>query len=281
LKPPYLEAAFAATANAFGLRVSRISSSSPPSSYPRTTSRRAPGTLANIPSWGQQNAAGRPNRQLQASSALYYTFPSGGRSDRYDARRLESRTGGSQQVLIAAREIDSGALPEGAPHLPLNRHSGLSPMAMLPPSGRVNTFGPDGLPVRFLSRIWAAAGVCRENEHLGIKFDASGPWSFPLCGPAPLYYGCGESAPYVIDSNHCEEFDFPDGTAEFAATHSRANWASPLGQCALATGSRAAGDLKEAAGVCSARSFTPARCCCCVAVKDRLEALVLSLGFET
>ncbi|APD47272.1 MULTISPECIES: UPF0182 family protein [Synechococcaceae] len=268
VETPYLERSIRATRNAFGLESVQDLVLEPRQLLTPADIKAAPGTLANIRLWDSKPLLAA-NRQLQ-QLRLYYTFPSVA-VDRY-ALGDESRTGGSQQVLIAAREIDSGALPEGS-RTWLNRHLVFTHGYGFTVSP-VNTFGPDGLPSFFVKDL-GRSGRVQGNEALGIS-DASALGAFPVGRPR-LYYG-SESAPYVIAPTTVEEFDFPDGELNF--------WTHFDGQLGISLGNgwqrfKAAVYLKEPRVLFSG-SFTPRSLLLLRRpVKDRLEALAPFLGFES
>ena len=205
VETPYLARSIRATRSAFGLKDVVERTLEPRQQLTSTDLAAAPGTLANIRLWD-----GRPllaaNRQLQ-QLRLYYTFPSAA-VDRY-LLGDSFRNTASQQVLIAAREIDASALPAGS-RTWLNRHLVFTHGYGFTVSP-VNTFGADGLPSFFVKDL-GQSGRVQGNASLGIS-DASARRAFPVGRPR-LYYGSSPAA-YAIAPTKVEEFDYPDGELNF------------------------------------------------------------------
>jgi len=264
----YLERSIRATRSAFGLRDVRERILKPSQLLTPADLRAAPGTLANIRLWDSRPLLAA-NRQLQ-QLRLYYSFPSAA-VDRYvlgDPARITA----SQQVLIAAREIDASALPTGS-RTWLNRHLVFTHgygFTVTP----VNTFGADGLPSFFVKDLGRHLRV-QGNPALGIS-DASAREAFPVGRPR-LYYGSAP-APYAIAPTKVEEFDYPDGEVNF--------WNHFEGELGIGLGNawqrfKAATYLGEPrvmfSGSLTPRSLLLLR----RQVKERLRALAPFLSFES
>jgi uncharacterized membrane protein (UPF0182 family) len=106
LETPYLRRSIDATRRAFGLEAVKQMALEPRQRLTAADLAAAPGTLANIRLWDSKPLL-EANRQLQ-QLRLYYRFPSAA-VDRYPLS-ADATTQGSQQVLIAARELDTAAL---------------------------------------------------------------------------------------------------------------------------------------------------------------------------
>ncbi|MCP9840366.1 UPF0182 family protein [Synechococcus sp. J7-Johnson] len=201
MEAPYIERSIRGTRQAFGLGTIQEGTLNPEQKLTPGDLESAPGTLANIRLWDSRPLLAA-NRQLQ-QLRLYYTFPSAA-VDRYPLLGDPLRRG-SQQVLIAARELDSGALPAGS-RTWLNRHLVFTHGFGFTVSP-VNVFGPDGLPLFFVKDL-GSSGRVQGISKLGIS-DAAAEKSLPL-GQPRLYYASAR-APYVIAPTKVQEFDFPDG----------------------------------------------------------------------
>lgn len=201
VETPYLRRSIQATRRAFGLERLREVILAPRQALTAADLAKAPGTLANIRLWDGEPLLAA-NRQLQ-QLRLYYSFPSAA-VDRYPLH-TDSRRKGSQQVLIAARELDSGALPKDA-RTWLNRHLVFTHGYGFTVSP-VNAVGPDGLPQFFVKDL-GRSGRIQGNAELGIS-DAEARRAFPVGRPR-LYYGSAP-APYAIAPTQVREFDYPDG----------------------------------------------------------------------
>jgi uncharacterized membrane protein (UPF0182 family) len=148
VETPYLKRTIRATRRAFGLEGMRSLTLQPRQSLTAADLASAPGTLANIRLWDSTPLLAA-NRQLQ-QLRLYYTFPSAA-VDRYPLRADAKGRGEATQVLIAAREMDSGALPAGS-RTWLNRHLVFTHGHGFTVSP-VNAFGSDGLPLFFVKDL--------------------------------------------------------------------------------------------------------------------------------
>ena len=268
VESPYLARSIRATRSAFGLKHVMERTLKPRQVLTPADLRAAPGTLANIRLWDSRPLLAA-NRQLQ-QLRLYYSFPSAA-VDRYvlgDPARITA----SQQVLIAAREIDPSALPTGS-RTWLNRHLIFTHgygFTVTP----VNTFGSDGLPSFFVKDLGRNLRV-QGNAELGIS-DASARQAFPVGRPR-LYYGSAP-APYAIAPTKVEEFDYPDGEVNF--------WNHFEGELGIGLGNawqrfKAAAYLGEPRVLFSG-SFTPRSLLLLRRqVKERLRALAPFLSFES
>ncbi len=268
VETPYLERSIRATRRAFGLELVRERILEPRQGLSAADLEAAPGTLANIRLWDSKPLLAA-NRQLQ-QLRLYYTFPSAA-VDRYQLRGNE-RGGGSQQVLIAARELDSAALPEGS-RTWLNRHLVFTHGYGFTVSP-VNVFGADGLPLFFVKDL-GRTGRVQGIPQLGIS-DQEASAALPVGNPS-LYYASGP-APYAIAPTRVQEFHYPDGELN-VYTHFRGELGIGLGNGWQRF--KAAVYLREPR-LLFAGSFTPhSRLLLRREVNQRLEALAPFLDFES
>ncbi len=201
VETPYLARSIRATRRAFGLERVRSLTLEPRQSITAADLAKAPGTLDNIRLWDSQPLLAA-NRQLQ-QLRLYYTFPSAA-VDRYPLLGKTTRDG-SQQVLISARELDSGALPPGS-RTWLNRHLVFTNGHGFTISP-VNAFGPDGLPLFFVKDL-GRSGKVQGIPQLNIS-DREARAALPVGSPS-LYFGSGPS-PYAIAPTKVKEFSYPEG----------------------------------------------------------------------
>ncbi len=201
LETPYLARSIQATRKAFGLERVRTLTLEPRQTVSAADLASAPGTLDNIRLWDSQPLIAA-NRQLQ-QLRLYYAFTSAA-VDRYPLQGLSPRDT-SQQVLIAARELDSQALPKGSrtwlnKHLVFTHGHGFT-------VSPVNAAGPDGLPLFFVKDLGRSARV-QGIPQLGIS-DAEARQALPIGRPS-LYFSSGPS-PYAIAPTQVKEFSYPEG----------------------------------------------------------------------
>ena len=201
LETPYLRRSIAATRRAFGLESVQQVTLEPRQRLTSADLASAPGTLSNIRLWDSKPLL-EANRQLQ-QLRLYYRFPSAA-VDRYPLSGDPGRQG-SQQVLIAARELDTGALPKDS-RTWLNRHLVFTHGYGFTVS-TVNAFGPDGLPLYFVKDL-GRSGKVQGIPQLGISTPAVRR-ALPV-GLPRLYFGAAR-APYVIAPTQVREFDYPEG----------------------------------------------------------------------
>lgn len=268
VETPYIERSIRGTRRAFGLEAVQEGILEPQQKLTPADLEAAPGTLANIRLWDSRPLLAA-NRQLQ-QLRLYYTFPSAA-VDRYPLLG-DPRRRGSQQVLIAARELDGGALPPGS-RTWLNRHLVFTHGSGFTVSP-VNTFGPDGLPLFFVKDL-GRSGRVQGIAKLGVS-DAAAEASLPV-GQPRLYYASAK-APYVVAPTKVQEFDFPDGELN-VYTH----FSGQLGIRLNTAWQRlkAAVYLREPRMLFSG-SFTPdSRLLIRRQVNERLETLAPFLHFET
>lgn len=201
VESPYLQRSIAATRHAFGLERVRSITLEPRQTITAQDLAQAPGTLENIRLWDSQPLLAA-NRQLQ-QLRLYYRFSSAA-VDRYPLRDQAGRQG-NRQVLIAARELDSGALPKGS-RTWLNRHLVFTNGHGFTVSP-VNAAGPDGLPLFFVKDL-GRSGRVQGIPQLGVS-DAAARSALPVGRPS-LYFASAP-APYAIAPTKVKEFAYPDG----------------------------------------------------------------------
>ena len=210
LEAPYLRRSIDATRRAFGLEAVKQVTLEPRQGLNRQDLAAAPGTLSNIRLWDSKPLL-EANRQLQ-QLRLYYRFPSAA-VDRYPLSGRAAQQG-SQQVLIAARELDTAALPRGS-RTWLNRHLVFTHGYGFTVS-TVNAFGPDGLPLYFVKDL-GRSGRVQGIPQLGLNtLDVRR--ALPV-GVPRLYFG---SAPahYVIAPTQVREFDYPVGELNLYSRYS-------------------------------------------------------------
>lgn len=201
LETPYLQRSIRATRRAFGLERVRTLTLEPRQRVTSADLASSPGTLDNIRLWDSQPLIAA-NRQLQ-QLRLYYTFSSAA-VDRYPLQGLSPQDT-SQQVLIAARELDSHALPK-ASRTWLNKHLVFTHGHGFTVSP-VNAAGPDGLPLFFVKDLGRSARV-QGIPQLGIS-NADAKQALPIGRPS-LYFASGP-APYVLAPTRVKEFSYPEG----------------------------------------------------------------------
>ena len=201
LETHYLARSIRATRQAFGLVAVRQLTLNPRQSLTPEDLAQAPGTLANIRLWDSKPLLAT-NRQLQ-QLRLYYRFNSAA-VDRYPLAADPVRQG-SQQVLIAAREIDTGALSKDS-RTWLNRHMVFTHGYGFTVS-TVNAFGPDGLPLYFVKDLGKSVRV-QGIPSLGLT-DEMVRGALPVGRPR-LYFGSAPT-PYAIAPSKVREFDYPEG----------------------------------------------------------------------
>ncbi len=268
VEAPYLQRSIQATRRAFGLEGLYEQILEPQQKVTSADLAASQGTLANIRLWDSKPLLAA-NRQLQ-QLRLYYTFPSAA-VDRYPLLGDPLRNG-SQQVLIAARELDSGALPAGS-RTWLNRHLVFTHGYGFTVSP-VNSFGSDGLPQFFVKDL-GSSGRVQGIPKLGISDEAARA-ALPVGRPR-LYYASAP-APYVIAPTKVQEFDFPDGELN-VYTHYDGERGILLNNSWQRF--KAAVYLREPR-VLLTGSFTPeSRLLIRRQVNQRLEALAPFLHFET
>jgi uncharacterized membrane protein (UPF0182 family) len=219
LETPYLQRSILATRKAFGLERVRNLTLEPRQRLSAADLASSPGTLDNIRLWDSQPLIAA-NRQLQ-QLRLYYTFSTAD-VDRYPLQGLSPRDI-SQQVLIAARELDSQALPKGSrtwlnKHLVFTHGHGFT-------VSPVNAAGPDGLPLYFVKDLGRGARV-QGIPQLGIS-DAEARQALPIGRPS-LYFSSGPAL-YAIAPTKVKEFSYPEGDLN-VYTHYNGTVGIPLAQ---------------------------------------------------
>jgi len=202
LESTYLRRSIRATRRAFGLEKIRELVLEPQARLSSADLTASPGTLDNIRLWDSEPLLAA-NRQLQ-QLRLYYRFSSAA-VDRYPLLPHGGRRGSSQQVLIAARELDSAALPASS-RTWLNRHLVFTNGHGFTVSP-VNAAGNDGLPL-FLVKDLGRSGRAQGIPQLNIS-QASAQAVLPVGKPS-LYYASAPS-PYAIAPTRVQEFAYPDG----------------------------------------------------------------------
>ena len=210
LETPYLRRSIDATRRAFGLEAVKLVTLEPRQGLNRADLAAAPGTLSNIRLWDSKPLL-EANRQLQ-QLRLYYRFPSAA-VDRYPLSGHAAQQG-SQQVLIAARELDTAALPRGS-RTWLNRHLVFTHGYGFTVS-TVNAFGPDGLPLYFVKDL-GRSGRVQGIPQLGLN-SADVQRALPV-GLPRLYFGSAPSH-YVIAPTQVREFDYPEGELNLYSRYS-------------------------------------------------------------
>ena len=207
VETPYLARSIRATRSAFGLEAVHERTLQPKQHLSAADLAEDPGTLANIRLWDSKPLLST-NRELQ-HLRLYYRFPSAA-VDRYPLA-ADLAKWGSQQVLIAARELDTASLPKKSRSW-LNRHMVFTHGYGFTVSP-VNAAGVDGLPLYFVKDIGRSAKV-EGIAKLGID-TASVQRAFPV-GQPRFYFGT-TNEPFAIAPSLVKEFDYPD--AELGRIH--------------------------------------------------------------
>ncbi len=271
IEGPYLARSIKATRRAFGLERVKAIALEPRQTITAADLKASRGTLDNIRLWDSLPLLAA-NRQLQ-QLRLYYTFSSAA-VDRYP---LQARSGAgsgtfSQQVLIAARELDSSALPRQS-RTWLNRHLVFTHGHGFTVSP-VNAAGPDGLPL-FLVKDLGRSGKVQGIPELGIS-DLDARAALPVGRPS-LYFASGP-APYAIAPTKVQEFAYPDGEIN-VYTHYDGRRGVPL---ATAWQRLSAAIYLNEPRVLFTGSFTPAsRLLLRRQVNQRLQTLAPFLSFES
>lgn len=208
LQTPYIEEAIQSTRKAFQLDGIVKRSNEPTPNLTAADLQLGASTLDNVRLWDTLPLL-QTNSQLQ-ELRVYYRFISAA-VDRYP---LLADKETAQQVLLAARELDSSELPIRSRSW-LNRHFvfthgygfTLSP---------VNTFSQDGLPDYFISDLGPetriegnkALGIAEEDVRRAVPTDESA-----------LYFGSIDS-PYAVVPTSVDEFDYPEGDANVYTSYS-------------------------------------------------------------
>jgi uncharacterized membrane protein (UPF0182 family) len=201
IEGPFIKRSIEGTRHAFGLDAMQELMLQPRQKITPADLQKSQGTVANIRLWDSQPLLAT-NRQLQ-QLRLYYRFASAA-VDRYPLRE-DVKTRGSQQVLIAARELDISGLPKDADTW-LNRHLVFTHGYGFTVSS-VNAVGPDGLPLYFVKDLG------RSGKRLGIPELGISTARVKQVLPVgrPRLYFSSAPAPYAIAPSMVREFDYPDG----------------------------------------------------------------------
>ncbi len=264
---PYITRTIKATRRAFGLERVRNVTLAPRQQVTAADLQAGPGTIANIRLWDSQPLLAT-NRQLQ-QLRLYYTFSSAA-VDRYPLLG-DGDTGLRQQVLIAARELDTGALPQGS-RTWLNRHLVFTHGHGFTVSP-VNAVGTDGLPL-FLVRDLGRSRKVRGIPAIGVS-DSQAQQALPVGNPS-LYFASG-AKPYAVAPTKVEEFAYPEGDLNIYTHYlgrREVSLASPLLRIAAAI------YLQEPRILFSGALTDQSRLMLRRQVNRRLEALAPFLRFE-
>jgi len=201
VETPYLQRSIEATRDAFALNSMQERLLDPRQELKADDLRQAQGTVANIRFWDSRPLLAT-NRQMQ-QLRLYYRFASAA-VDRYPLT-ADPKRDGSRQVLIAARELDTGSLPKAAATW-LNRHLVFTHGYGFTVSS-VNAVGPDELPLYFVNDL-GRGGIVQGIPQLGIP-SARAKEVLPVGRPR-LYFSSA-ATPYAIAPSQVREFDYPDG----------------------------------------------------------------------
>jgi uncharacterized protein len=212
---PYLQRTIAFTRRAFGIENIETQTFNPAGKLTYADIKANELTIRNIRLWDQQPLLDT-NRQLQ-QIRLYYRFPDAD-IDRYTLqadpplkptptasagapRRKAASIAESQQILIAARELDYGAVPKEAQTWVNQRmiytHGygfTLSP---------VNRASPEGLPEYLVKDIGITDGNPLTTSSPAVRA------SIPI-GQPRIYYG-ELSNTYVMTGTKLKELDYPSG----------------------------------------------------------------------
>lgn len=208
---PYIERTIALTRQAFGLDAIDVQTFNPQGTLREADLEANALTIRNIRIWDQRPLLDT-NRQLQ-QIRLYYRFPDAD-LDRYTLQTEAApqrpnapnppkpTSTERRQVLIAARELDTSAIPEQAQTW-INRHLvythgygfTLSP---------VNTVGAGGLPEYFVKDIGDATGGALVTSNEAIRN------SIPIGRPR-IYYG-EITDTHVMTGTRQRELDYPSGS---------------------------------------------------------------------
>ena len=200
VETPYLARSIKATRSAFGIDTMSYLTLRPKERLSAADLAKSPGTIANIRLWDSKPLLST-NRELQ-QLRLYYRFPSAA-VDRYPLV-ADAATKGSQQVLIAARELDTKALSKKSRSW-LNTHMVFTHGYGFTVSP-VNIASDDGLPLYFIKDIGSSAKVLGIDK-LGISAKSVRK-ALPV-GQPRIYFGTMKE-PYVIAPSKVMEFDYPD-----------------------------------------------------------------------
>ena len=200
---PYLKRSIEATRAAFQLDRINTRNVNPNPRITREDLARSEATIRNIRLWNSQPLLAT-NRQLQQLRVFYrFSEPT---VDRYAIGRGANP---QQQVIIAAREMDSSGLQLSA-RTWLNRHLVFTHGQGFTVSP-VNTIGPDGLPEYFISDLGSNSRISG-SEQLGIT-QAEVAAAIPIGRPS-LYFGT-LPLPYALAPTRVREFNYPEGDENY------------------------------------------------------------------
>ncbi|WGV23987.1 UPF0182 family protein [Halotia branconii] len=207
---PYIQRTIALTRQAFDLEAIDAINFDPQGTLTEADIKANDPTIRNVRLWDQRPLL-QTNRQLQQFRP-YYRFPDAD-IDRYTLRTEATppvsesdqglaRTTERRQVLIAARELDYGAVPQQAQTW-VNRNLiythgygfTLSP---------VNTVAPGGLPEYFVKDIADNNEGALDTSSTAIRD------SIPI-GEPRIYYGEITNT-YVMTKTRVQELDYPSGS---------------------------------------------------------------------
>jgi uncharacterized membrane protein (UPF0182 family) len=268
IEGPYIKRSIEATRHAFGLDAMQELMLQPRQKITPADLLKSQGTVANIRLWDSQPLLAS-NRQLQ-QLRLYYRFASAA-VDRYPLRE-DAKERGSQQVLIAARELDISSLLKGS-NTWLNRHLVFTHGYGFTVSS-VNAVGPDGLPLSFVKDL-GRSGKQLGIPELGIT-TARVKQVLPVGRPR-LYFSSA-FAPYAIAPSMVREFDYPDGDLNIYS-HYDGTAGIPVGSPVLRL--LAAIYLQEFRLLTSGSLTEDSRLLIRRQVNHRLQALLPFLRFES
>jgi uncharacterized protein len=195
---PYIERAIAQTRQAFDLDAIEVRAFDPQNRLTYADIQSNQLTIRNIRLWDRQPLL-ESNRQLQQIRP-YYRFADAD-IDRYTLAVEPQEPPAKQQVLIAARELDYGALPKIAQTW-VNRsliYTHGYGFTVSP----VNRFNASGLPEYFVKDIGITEGTPLTTSSDSVRA------SIPI-GQPRIYYG-ELTDTYVMTGTRVKELDYPSG----------------------------------------------------------------------
>ncbi|WP_138502001.1 UPF0182 family protein [Nostoc sp. PA-18-2419] len=209
---PYIQRTIALTRQAFDLEAIDAKTFNPQGTLTEADIQKNNLTIRNIRLWDERPLL-ETNRQLQQIRP-YYRFPDAD-IDRYTLKTEVSSDRASvpaaskpelvgverRQVLIAARELDYGAVPQQAQTW-VNRHLIYTHGFGFTVSP-VNTVAPGGLPEYFVKDISSDSSALTTSSQ-GIRE------SIPIVKPR-IYYGEITNT-YVMTGTKVRELDYPSGS---------------------------------------------------------------------
>ncbi|UBF23624.1 UPF0182 family protein [Kovacikia minuta CCNUW1] len=212
---PFIQHTIALTRKAFDLEDIDVETFDPQNALTYADLQKNELTVRNIRLWDTRPLL-ETNRQLQQIRLYYrffdadidrYTIKAEGRGQKAEGRRQEAEVLplGRQQVLIAARELDYGAVPDVAKtwvneHLVYTHGYGFT----LTP---VNKVAPGGLPDYFVRDIGTEAGTPGAGRLItsSEQIRASIPIGYPR-----IYFG-EITDTYIMTNTKVQELDYPSG----------------------------------------------------------------------